>query len=360
MVVFSSLHFSLMLTFILVSVSASGFADEINPSRRWTGISSAAELISHAPADGVIQDSQALKELWSKWQSKDEVPEVDFANKILVVATTRGFDTVRVLRLNLAPGGNLQFALQHSRTRKPGFGYMMVELPRSEIKQVNGRPLAVRPEPVPKTDQRDEAQEDSVEVEVVGLIENGPNGLVIKSGEMTFGLDLMRFRIKNPIGKRARVSGPLNLKQANDKQPWKINVAKIHVFEDGKPNNKPLSDKMKQSFQEIEIIQSGGIAGIRLKTVIRADGKVTRTNDQTRVTESFELKPESINAAHKLVDETDWSKVKIAPPPGAVADAFQYSVVIKTDEKTHRFEFSGASIRDSQSIRELLKAVENR
>lgn len=367
----STKHLVTLMFLVLSSVSCSVFGDEIQPSRKWVGTSSAAGLVSSSPSDGVIQDTASWKKLWSNWQPEKEVPQVDFASSIIVVATVRGFNEVRVHRLNLAAGGNLQFALKQSRTSKPGFGYMMIELPASDINQVNGRAIKkVRPfpaiEPATKPDlQRpiEDQSKDSIQVEVVGVMKSGvvavggeSTGFTITANGMTFEVNLMRFRIADPNGKRARISGRLDVKPGVEgKQRRIIDVANIQIFDADKP-----ADQAKPAFKKIEILQSGGIAGIEIKTVVMADGKVTRVNDRTRVTESFELKADSLAKAHKLVRETDWSKVKIAPAPANVADAFQYSISISTNSDTHLFEFSEVSFRNLQPLRELMKAVGNR
>lgn len=363
---FKTTFFSTVLLAVLSLACTSIVADEIRPKRQWEGKNADAELISAAPADGVVQDSVSWEQLWKSWQPNKAVPPVDFANNIIVVATSRGFNTVQIHRLNLAPGGNLQFSLKVSRTRKPGFGFAMVELPSSEIKELNGRAIkTMEQELVVNPDQKqpsDAQSKDSIQIEVVGLVKSGvvaiggeSTGITITSDGATFELDLKRFRIANPDGKRARVSGQLALKKGVEvKRRWIIDVANIHIFDADQP-----VEQIKPAFKKIEFQQSGGIAGITVKSVVLADGKVTRVNSRLRVTESFEMKAENLDKAHKLVRETDWEKLKFIPPPAGAADVFQYSIVIETGTKTHRFKLSGLSVQKSEPLSELMKALRN-
>lgn len=357
----STLSRAISLT-IFMAVSSLAFgsaiADEIKPIREWSGVGNDPELAPPIPKDGVIQDQLAWQQFWKVWRPQEEAPQVDFEKNIIVVATTRGSNSVRIHRLNLAPGGNLQYSLAISRTRKPGFGFAMIELPGSSIKQINGRVLengrALEPEPA--------GAKDSIEIEVVGVVKTGimaiggeSTGVTITSDGATFELDLKRFQTANPNGKRARVSGRLIFKNGVEvDRRMIVEVAKIDIFDANKPvgNSKP-------AFGKIEILQSGGIAGVKIQTVVAADGKVTRVNERARVTETFELKEENLKNLHALVRETDWGEVEIKPPPVGAADAFQYSIAIETDTKTHRFDLSGLSIRKSKPLSELIGEIRN-
>jgi hypothetical protein len=96
--------------------------------------------MKEAPKDGVIVNAKAFAKLWQAWRGKEAPPKVDFDKQLVLVGTT----TCAANRLFVAPqleGGNLRVAFGATRIAGPGFAYLIVALPRTGVKTVNGKAL---------------------------------------------------------------------------------------------------------------------------------------------------------------------------------------------------------------------------
>ena len=360
---------TLWLTAVVLCLAASDsllIADEIKPVNQWKGRFTQNDLKRFAPANQMIRDAEAWKNVWNNWRPDEQIPNVDFENNMIVVATTQGRNEVRLHRLNLAPGGNLQFAAASSRMRGPGFGYLMIEVPAIEIKMLNGRPVPAKADGVKPPKMNDK---DSIQIEVVGFMRSGvvavggeSTGFTITSGGMTFEMDVSRFRIKDPNLKRGRVAGKLRvLKGVEVKQRFVIDIEKIEFLEDEAGDGKDKDQQAgKMNFKEIVIRQTGGIAGMTIDTVVQPKGKIKRVNDRTRVTESFELKAKSLTELNELIGKTDWAKLQTPAPDNRGADMIEYSITLKTSDGKHEYKMNGMALRKQPVLKRMMELIQQR
>ena len=125
---------------ILLLCSTLLVAAPVEPSARWSGMPADEALKKLAPADGFLADGEALEKVWKGWRPGEEVPKVDFAKDLIVVGVVNGPNNV-LMRPALEETGDLKFIVAGTRRGGPGFGYLLLQIPRAGIKTVNGKPL---------------------------------------------------------------------------------------------------------------------------------------------------------------------------------------------------------------------------
>src|SRR5437870_4932169 len=81
-----------------------------------------------------------------------------------------------------------------------------------------------------------------------------------------------------------------------------------------------------ESFTKIELVQSGGLAGVRKSYVIGADGSYRVTQRGTTTKEK--LSPERLQALRKAFRAVEWDKVPAVKTTQGAADLFQYDIVV--------------------------------
>ena len=106
--------------------------------QQWSG--SVEDLSLQKAAPEVIVSAPELEKLWQAWKVSGPAPQVDFAQELVVVATTRG----SILRLApvLDDKGNLEVRGLSTMDLRPGFRYVIAVVSREGVKSVNGKELA--------------------------------------------------------------------------------------------------------------------------------------------------------------------------------------------------------------------------
>jgi hypothetical protein len=119
----------------LQALSAKG--KPVKPLKQWSG--SVDDLSLQKAAPEIIVAAPELEKLWQAWKVSGPAPKVDFAQKLVVVTTTRG-SRLR-FGATLDEKGNLQVAGMATRDLRPGFRYVIAVVNREGVKTVNGKEL---------------------------------------------------------------------------------------------------------------------------------------------------------------------------------------------------------------------------
>lgn len=125
----------------VLSIPGAALADKrpVEPIRTWKGsVADENRLPQDLPV--VIHHGSQLQELWEHWQIKDPLPQVDFAQELVVATATRG--SVLRLALTLDDRGNLEVGGLSTMDLRPGFRYVIATVSRAGVKTVNGKRLA--------------------------------------------------------------------------------------------------------------------------------------------------------------------------------------------------------------------------
>lgn len=343
------LHQLLIGSLILCS-AALLVSDELKPIRQWKGVHPDLPQKDLCPDNQPITDEDQLEKVWRAWRPDDAIPQLDFANDIIVVATAHGPNQVLVNGLRIE-NGDLKFTTGSTRMAGPGFGYTMLQIPCAGIKTVNGAPL------LPAKTQIAE----SIEVTIVGRITSGvmaiggeTTGTTIAANNITWELDLQGdaqlVESVNQLGQSmARVTGTLI------KKPGVEIRGRMIVLVD---TITALADESTTpGHWSIEIVTSGGIAGISEMQTIDSSGAVKNIKKRQRVTESWKLSAEKLGQLGRLIATTDWDSLPAKTRAPNVADMFQYEVSINVDkgQKTYRFSIDEPSTDKYPAVKQLFK-----
>ena len=116
-------------------------AEPVKIVRSWAGklVDSAPRKLS--PVDGFVLDRKSWARLWKAWRGQEDVPEVDFQKQMLLVFTAEGPNSVGCTPTHDGRG-NVQANASCTLIGGPGFGYLILCIPREGIRTVNGKPLA--------------------------------------------------------------------------------------------------------------------------------------------------------------------------------------------------------------------------
>jgi hypothetical protein len=110
----------------------------VKPLKQWSG--SVEDLALQKAAPEVIDSAPELEKLWQAWKVPGPAPQVNFAQELVVVTTTRG-SRLR-FGATLDERGDLQVAGLATRDLRPGFRYVIAVVTREGVKTVNGKELA--------------------------------------------------------------------------------------------------------------------------------------------------------------------------------------------------------------------------
>lgn len=236
-----------------------GVADEVSILNQWRGQSRINELKVLAPANGMITDARSWNALWLKWRAEanEKTPTIDFDANIVIVALAHGPNNVSVKTLERDKNGAVDYRAMSTRRGGPGFGYLLMEVPRDGIKSVRnfpvpapgvinpavqlgaGRPGPIRPGPVRPGSSNSELPRSGefIHVTVVGTLQTGiaaiggeTTGTTITSRNVTWELDLTKNRgLKNAAqklqGKLVKVTGLLQRKRGVEvAERWIVDV----------------------------------------------------------------------------------------------------------------------------------------
>ncbi len=106
----------------------------------WRGTLADGSLKKLAPADGFILDEEKWAKLWKAWCGREAVPKIDFEKQMILVFTAEGPNNVGC-EPTLDAQGNVQAVAMSTLIGGPGFGYLMLCIPREGVRSVNGTPL---------------------------------------------------------------------------------------------------------------------------------------------------------------------------------------------------------------------------
>lgn len=120
---------------------------DVTPMQHWSGIIDDEELLERAPEFIVNEDDWVT--LWNEWRGNDPVPEIDFTNDLIIVATSEGPNEPELLSpeelgpcqsscLTLSSAGDIRLFPICDSGGGPGFGYIMVRVSREGVTTVAG------------------------------------------------------------------------------------------------------------------------------------------------------------------------------------------------------------------------------
>ena len=130
----------ILAIFVVIGFASVSMADqEVNVVQKITGKIADPKLASARPDSGVIDNDSDWKKLWMAWRPNEPVQNVDFENHLVLVETAPGPNTVFANILKLTDQGDLKYETASSRMGGPGFGYLIMVVPSTGIKTVNGK-----------------------------------------------------------------------------------------------------------------------------------------------------------------------------------------------------------------------------
>ncbi len=106
----------------------------------WKGTMTDAARKELAPAEGFVVEGERWAKLWKAWRGREELPEIDFDKQMILVFTAEGPNNVGC-EPTLDAQGNVQALAMSTLIGGPGFGYLILCIPREGVRSVNGIPL---------------------------------------------------------------------------------------------------------------------------------------------------------------------------------------------------------------------------
>jgi hypothetical protein len=332
---------SFLCSAVLLSLfEMTGSFEEIKPIQKWDGRLKDPELIRFAPDNRLITELEQWKKIWQAWRPHKKLPDISFRKDIVLVATVDGPNRIMLGILKIE-NGELNYVVGSTRMAGPGFGYLLVQVPRAEIETVNHFPV---PDP-----EFTHPPRESIKVDIVGRISTDvvaiggeTMGFVISANGIEWEIDLRDNPSLHRMAKRlsdssVRVTGELTRTQGVEiGERWIVLVDSITEAGYLPPENEPSKN---DGFSKIEIFTTGGLAGVEIGQTILPDGRVETVTSRQRITETWNLPSHHLAKLHRLVKSTDWSDLpaKAKQPQGA--DDFQYDVTMITSGKTFRFQW---------------------
>lgn len=130
--------------------AATAGAAELRPGKRkpqpvkmidsWRGTLTNGSLRKLAPAEGFILEEETWTKLWKAWRGREATPKIDFEKQMILVFTAEGPNNVGC-EPTLDAEGNVQAMAMSTLIGGPGFGYLMMCIPREGVRSINGTPL---------------------------------------------------------------------------------------------------------------------------------------------------------------------------------------------------------------------------
>ena len=105
----------------------------------WTGSLEDSSLVREMPEGGVLTTAKEFGRLIKAWGVAEKVPAVDFAQQIVLVATTSG--SRLNLNASLDDKGDLRALALATRDLRPGFRYAIIVVSKDKVRTVNGKEL---------------------------------------------------------------------------------------------------------------------------------------------------------------------------------------------------------------------------
>jgi hypothetical protein len=219
----SRILFSLV---ILATFAKAAFADPLESTEVAHGKIKDAALEKASPKTGYIADMAAWEKLWTAWRPDEELPEIDFAQELILVGTVPGPNLV-IMRPTIE-NGDVKFVVGGTKIGGPGFGYRIQKINREGVKSVNGNALS------------EESEEESIMVKVKGTLKTGivaiggeTTGTTITAKGITWELDLagnaaLRNMAEKLDGKKAIIEGRLERRKGVEiPERWIVTVSSL-------------------------------------------------------------------------------------------------------------------------------------
>lgn len=375
----------LALALIVTAVAA---ADDVVPLKKYSGICRDDRLRPVAPKSGVIVDQESLVTLWKAWTVEGPVPSLNFRDHLVTVATVDGPNRSFSGALQLSEAGDLTYQVASTKMAGPGFGYLLMVVPRAGLKSVNGQAIPAGPGEAPASP----AIADSIEVTVVGTVETGimaiggeTTGSTITSSGLTWELDFQaadQVEIAKQLGTRkARVQGMLiripgvevaqrtiievrSITPANQPSPDRETAPVPTPPRTGpltqprvrpEPTPPPEVDPEKlTSFESMTITIAGPlVAGEQTQTVAPNGAVSVELGDQS---ENWQIPPDRLVMLHDHIARTDWANVPRLTRSNE-SGVFNYTIEIKTRSGITRIFIDSPSVPEVPAIKMLFRLL---
>jgi len=112
----------------------------VQVTHTWSGKLADNTLRKHEPGDGFVLDQENWAKLWKAWRGQENLPALDFQKQMVLVFTADGPNNVGCTPTRDS-AGNVRADAMSTLIGGPGFGYLMLCIPREGVKTVNGKPL---------------------------------------------------------------------------------------------------------------------------------------------------------------------------------------------------------------------------
>ena len=107
------------------------------------------------------------------------------------------------------------------------------------------------------------------------------------------------------------------------------------------------------SFESITIKITGGLTGKEQRQTVSPKGKVNYEFKSQNVTNNWQIEAEKLALLHQLIDDTDWGTVPPVTRSVARPDAYNYEILISTEDGKRRFFIDGPSVAKQPVITQL-------
>jgi hypothetical protein len=158
---------------------------QVEVLERWQGTSRDDNLRDQGPGRPFIVDHETWRRVWTAWRPRKDVPEINFDDDLVLVATVDGPNRL-FGPVFLSRRGNVRLRLASTKVGGPGFGYLLLRVARKGIVTVNG--TAIR-------EEEDGMPAEYITVEIKGRLRTGivaiggeTTGVTVSASNLTFEL----------------------------------------------------------------------------------------------------------------------------------------------------------------------------
>ena len=389
---------------LLTTVGIAKTDQEIKPTQRFTGKIQDPSLRTYQPANGIVKTDAHWRKLWGAWRPNEALKKIDFSTQFVLVETASGPNNVFSNRIILDDKGALSYETASTLADGPGFGYLILVLPKAGIVTVNGKPVH-KPQPVPAVESEADPNsvgDESVTVEIVGRVRTGvvsiggeTTGTLIAANGIVWELDLqgnkqMRESVRGMGNKPVRVKGSLKKRSGVEiRERWIVTVDSL-----SKIGSTPLNAKMRDvpndtpkqasldpqpvppppqdiseteptttapartSFKVISISASDAGNKLVATQAIEADGTVKLYGDAENLMNTWTMRPAALSELHELVATTDWANVPRATRSKEQSgNAYSFTIAIETPKGVTRIFIDQPSIATQPTVDQLFTII---
>lgn len=138
--------FDLPLVPLLFAVALAGATPQTTSStstspvealRSWQGISRDSSALRARPQEPFVADAKTWCYLWANWRGNDPRPSVDFRTSVVIVGTQLGPNNAQ-MALTHDGDGHVHRRVWGTRKGGTGFGYVLWEVSREDLRSVDG------------------------------------------------------------------------------------------------------------------------------------------------------------------------------------------------------------------------------